>query len=152
MGAVDLAQIALTTFLLCRAQRSRLGSRWSTKSSKLVRVFRPICRRNSLNRGMPRSRSRMMSSATISSFPLGESRCGMSQVLQKQRMVLQVQQTQPLATHAESPVGRVPLRISLAAGPHGIDHRHLGLNRVGIVRNCEIQSDPGPVDAADRRS
>ena len=36
------------------------------KSSKLVSCRRPYCRRSSLNRGMPRSRSRMMSRAATS--------------------------------------------------------------------------------------
>ena len=40
------------------------------KSSKLVSCRSPYCRRNSLKRGTPRSRSRMMSSAATSTLPV----------------------------------------------------------------------------------
>ena len=56
------------------------------KSSKLVSWRSPYCRRNSLKRGTPRSRSRMRSSAATSILPSG-CRGAAIEVLQELRMI-----------------------------------------------------------------
>ena len=66
MLAVDLAQQFHQLALLALAPASPFGRRVSMKSSKLVSWRSPYCRRNSLKRGTPRSRSRIRSSAGTS--------------------------------------------------------------------------------------
>ena len=76
MRAVDFAQLGCIGFLLLAGLRTGRRRDLSMKSSKLVSWRRPYWRRNSLKRGTPCSRSRIISSAAISICCVGLSSRG----------------------------------------------------------------------------
>ena len=111
--AVDLAQRLDDALLLARRSGEPAGRRWSMKSSKLVSWRRPYWRRNSLKRGTPCSRSRMMSSAATSILLVGRLQPRHRQVLQELRSVLQRQQRRAAGGPSRAPSWPAPC-VSIA--------------------------------------
>ncbi len=129
------AAIADEPLLLARARARPSGSRRSTKSSKLVSCWSPYCRRNSLKRGTPRSRSRMRSSAGDVDLPRRRSRAAASsRFCRNCGWFCSVSAPSRWRPMLKRPVGQPALRIAAVARPRNVSTTGtLGRDRVGIA-------------------